>query len=114
MRSVSNCVHPAGAATATQPSSWVSPYLCPWPGGAPVTRVELAVDGQWRDARLAPAGEHRYAWRGWTCTWQATAGEHLLQCRAHAADGSVQPLQPDWNTSGLGNNAVQSVQVTVR
>jgi hypothetical protein len=26
----------------------------------------------------------------------------------------VQPLQPDWNTSGMGNNTVQSVQVTVR
>jgi hypothetical protein len=83
-------------------------------GGVPVTRVEFAVDGQWRDARLAPAGEHRYAWRAWTCTWEATPGEHLLQCRAHAADGSVQPLQPDWNTSGMGNNTVQSVQVTVR
>ena len=83
-------------------------------GGAPVTRVEFAVDGQWRDARLALPGEHRYAWRAWTCTWEAAPGEHLLQCRAHAADGSVQPLQPDWNTSGMGNNTVQSVQVTVR
>lgn len=86
-----------------------------WAGsGVPVTRVELAVDGQWRDAVLAPAGVHRFAWRAWRCPWEATRGEHLLQCRAHAADGSMQPMQPDWNTAGMGNNAVQAVQVTVR
>ena len=86
-----------------------------WAGaGVPVERVEVAVDGEWRDALLAPPGAHRYAWRAWTCPWDATRGEHLLQCRAHAADGSVQPLQPDWNTAGMGNNAVQAVQVTVR
>lgn len=86
-----------------------------WAGsGVPVTRVELAVDGQWRDAVLAPAGVHRFAWRAWRCPWEARRGEHLLQCRAHAADGSMQPMQPDWNTAGMGNNAVQAVQVTVR
>ena len=86
-----------------------------WAGaGVPVTRVEVAVDGEWHDAQLAPAGMHRYAWRAWTCMWDAFQGEHLLQCRAHAADGSVQPMQPEWNTAGMGNNATQSVQVTVR
>ncbi len=85
-----------------------------WAGSVPVTRVEVAVDGVWQDARLAPPDAHRHAWRGWTCTWDALPGERLLQCRAHAADGSVQPLQPEWNTAGMGNNAVQSVQATVR
>jgi len=26
----------------------------------------------------------------------------------------VQPLAPEWNTNGMGNNAVQRVAVTVR
>jgi DMSO/TMAO reductase YedYZ molybdopterin-dependent catalytic subunit len=83
-------------------------------GGVPISRVEVGIDGQWRDALLAPAGVHRFAWRAWRCPWEAIRGEHLLQCRAHAADGSMQPMQPDWNTAGMGNNAVQAVQVTVR
>ena len=62
-----------------------------WSGDGPVERVEVAVDGRWADATLAPpVGE--FAWRGWSFDWDATAGEHELACRATDAAGNVQPL----------------------
>ncbi|HEX4928913.1 MAG TPA: sulfite oxidase, partial [Burkholderiales bacterium] len=85
-----------------------------WSGdGVPVTRVELGVDGEWRPAQLeAPAG--RFAWQRWRASWEATPGEHELACRAADARGAEQPLAPDWNRGGMGNNSVHKIQVTVR
>lgn len=83
-----------------------------WSGEAPVTRVEFAVDGAWRDAQLdAPGAKH--AWRGWRSHWDAAPGEHELACRATDAAGGVQPLEPPWDVTGFGNNAVQRVKVRV-
>lgn len=83
-----------------------------WSGFAPVRRVEIAVDDHWTGAELeAPAAAH--AWRGWHATWQATPGEHVLACRATDEAGSVQPLEPVWDATGFGNNAVQRVHVIV-
>ncbi|MDA7426114.1 molybdopterin-dependent oxidoreductase [Thalassococcus lentus] len=81
-------------------------------GGVPIVRVEFGVDGQWQDAELiAPVGQ--YAWTGWHVDWQASPGEHVLQCRATDAAGHVQPLQPPWDASGFGNNMVHEVGVFV-
>ncbi|HEX9183543.1 MAG TPA: sulfite oxidase [Burkholderiales bacterium] len=83
-----------------------------WSGEAAIARVEFAVDGAWRDARLdASAGEH--AWRGWRADWDAAPGEHELACRATDAAGHVQPLEPPWDVTGFGNNAVQRVAARV-
>ncbi|WP_376766118.1 hypothetical protein [Arthrobacter mobilis] len=83
-----------------------------WSGRAPIQRVQVAVDGVWSEAQLdAPDGE--FAWRGWSFSWQAEAGEHLLMCRAMDGLGQLQPLEPEWNCLGMGNNAVQRVAVTV-
>ncbi|MGD8709798.1 MAG: hypothetical protein PVF40_05360, partial [Ectothiorhodospiraceae bacterium] len=83
-----------------------------WSGSAPITRVEFAVDGNWRKATLkAPVGD--FAWREWAFDWDATAGEHELACRATDAAGNVQPLDAPWNYQGMGNNGVQRVPVTV-
>lgn len=85
-----------------------------WSGaGVPVTRVEFGVDGEWRPAEVAPA-DHRFAWQRWRASWHAASGEHELACRATDAQGAVQPLEPDWNVGGMGNNAVQRVPVTVK
>jgi DMSO/TMAO reductase YedYZ molybdopterin-dependent catalytic subunit len=85
-----------------------------WSGaGVAVTRVELGVDGEWQAADLQPA-EARFAWQCWRASWNAVPGEHELACRATDAQGAVQPLEPDWNVGGMGNNAIQRVQVTVR
>lgn len=84
-----------------------------WCGSAPITRVELGVDGAWWDAELeAPLGP--YAWRRWSCRWEAAPGEHVLACRATAEDGTTQPFDPRWNWQGMGNNQIQTVPVTVR
>jgi DMSO/TMAO reductase YedYZ molybdopterin-dependent catalytic subunit len=85
-----------------------------WCGaGVPIARVEFAVDGKWRDANLGPE-QGTYAWRGWTASWSAEAGQHELACRATGANGDTQPLQLRWDNGGFGNNAVQRVAVTVR
>jgi len=84
-----------------------------WSGRAPVQQVQVAVDGAWADAEL-DAADGEFAWRGWSFHWQATPGEHELMCRAMDALGQVQPLEPEWNYLGMGNNAVQKVAVTVR
>jgi DMSO/TMAO reductase YedYZ molybdopterin-dependent catalytic subunit len=83
-----------------------------WSGSAPITRVEVGVDGDWEEAKLdSPLGQ--FAWRGWTFDWNAEVGEHELSCRATDASGAAQPLEPPWNYQGLGNNLVQTVPVTV-
>jgi DMSO/TMAO reductase YedYZ molybdopterin-dependent catalytic subunit len=84
-----------------------------WSGAAPVTRVAFGVDGQWAAGTLeTPASP--YAWAGWRATWRAAEGAHELSCRATDAAGATQPLEPPWDLSGFGNNAVQRVQVNVR
>jgi len=84
-----------------------------WSGVAPVTRVEVAVDGVWADAELGPS-RGDFAWRGWRFSWEATRGEHELACRATDAAGRVQPLEQEWNVGGYAANKVQRVAVTVR
>jgi DMSO/TMAO reductase YedYZ molybdopterin-dependent catalytic subunit len=83
-----------------------------WSGEGEVTGVEVGVDDVWRGADLeAPVGE--FAWRGWSCRWEAEPGEHVLSCRATDAAGNHQPVEPPWNYQGVGNNLVQTVPVTV-
>jgi DMSO/TMAO reductase YedYZ molybdopterin-dependent catalytic subunit len=84
-----------------------------WSGGGAITKVEVAVDGVWREATLGPV-VGPYAWRRWTCLWDAVPGEHQLQCRATDAAGEVQPIDAPWNLQGMGNNWVQRVDVSVR
>jgi len=83
-----------------------------WSGAAPIARVELGIDGEWRDATLDAPRPH--CWQGWRATWQAMPGEHELACRAADHAGQVQPLEAPWDLSGFGNNGVQRLQVTVR
>jgi DMSO/TMAO reductase YedYZ molybdopterin-dependent catalytic subunit len=84
-----------------------------WSGAAPIVRVELGVDGLWRDA-VVEERQYEHAWQAWHAVWDARAGAHELACRATDARGQRQPLEPPWDLSGFGNNGVQRVQVTVR
>ena len=93
-----------------------------WSGrGVPIAKVELGIDaGQgfsWHSAETR-AGQGSWAWSSWKATWDAAlhapGSEIILACRATDIEGHVQPLEPDWNTSGMGNNAVQRVSVTIR
>jgi hypothetical protein len=77
-----------------------------WSGCAPVTKVEVSVDGglSWAEADLGEAPS-AFAWRPWSYVWDATKpGEYELSVRA--TDGN-------WNREGVQNNAVQRVRVVV-
>jgi len=86
-----------------------------WSGWAPITRVEVSVDGAetWAEAQLgAQLGSH--VWTSWSFDWDAAPGEHELLARATDEAGNVQPVDPPWNHHGLANNALQRVSVTAR
>jgi DMSO/TMAO reductase YedYZ molybdopterin-dependent catalytic subunit len=84
-----------------------------WSGWGPIQRVEVGIDGVWRDAELGePPGSA--AWAPWSLDWGAPAGEHVLSARAHDATGRSQPDAPPWNVGGYANNAIQRIPVTVR
>lgn len=84
-----------------------------WSGAAPIVRVEVSIDGDWRQAKLAePVGD--WAWRAWSLDWDATPGDHVLACRAFDATGDAQPLDQPWNVQGMSNNLVQEVELRVR
>ena len=67
----------------------------------------------WADALLVREFDDHYAWCGWSATWEATPGDHVLCCRATDETGDTQPLEPEWNLGGYENNAVQRVRVHV-
>jgi DMSO/TMAO reductase YedYZ molybdopterin-dependent catalytic subunit len=84
-----------------------------WSGWGPIERVEVSVDGVWRDAELGePPGPA--AWAPWWLEWDAPAGEHELSARAHDTTGRSQPDAAPWNVGGYANNAIQRIPVTVR
>ncbi|HKY25512.1 MAG TPA: sulfite oxidase [Gaiella sp.] len=87
-----------------------------WSGRAPIERVEVSVDGgaTWADAELVRELEGPWAWCGWSFSWSASPGEHVLCCRATDEAGEEQPLEPEWNLGGYENNAVHRVPVLVR
>ncbi|MEQ1611643.1 MAG: sulfite oxidase [Hyphomicrobiaceae bacterium] len=85
-----------------------------WAGdGEAIARVDVAIDGCWHAASLEPAAS-RFAWSGWRCAWTATPGRHEIMCRATTISGETQPLDPPWDSGGLGNNCVHRIAVTVR
>ena len=85
-----------------------------WSGaGRKITKVEFGVDGNWQEANLI-GRIGKYAWTKWEHIWHADVGEHVIQCRATDEIGASQPLDPPWDLSGFGNNAVHSVRVLVQ
>jgi hypothetical protein len=61
-----------------------------WAPDRGISRVEVAVDGVWRDARLSiPISDA--TWVQWVADWDAPLGSHQLQVRATDMTGEVQP-----------------------
>ncbi|MFN2548662.1 MAG: molybdopterin-dependent oxidoreductase [Myxococcales bacterium] len=81
-------------------------------GADGVDQVEVAIDGEWRPARLV-GPILRHAWRRFEAQWTpATAGRYLIACRATDARGAAQPDEPSWNEGGYGANGIQEVAIT--
>ena len=81
-------------------------------GGVPIERVEVLLEGVWRDAELTGQADG-YAWAGWRIEWDAPPGVHELACRATDAQGNTQPLEPPFDMAGFANNAVHRVEIHV-
>ncbi len=81
-----------------------------WAPDRGISRVEVAIDGQWRDAELStPISDA--TWVQWLVAWDATAGDHEIMVRATDGSGEVQeqlpsPPAPDgargWHTIRVG------------
>ena len=80
-----------------------------WAPDRGVSRVEVAIDDVWRDARLSvPISDA--TWVQWVTDWDATPGRHIVRVRATDGKGVVQeerpsPPAPDgargWHTIGV-------------
>jgi hypothetical protein len=90
-----------------------------WSGEAAVTRVRVRIDREaWREAELeagpetgpetAPAAGVVTRWR---CEFPLARGDHDLLVVATDAAGNSQPLAPEWNELGYGNNVAQSIRL---
>ena len=63
-----------------------------WAPDRGVSRVEVAIDGRWREARIAnPISDA--TWVQWRLDWDATPGRHELRVRATDGRGEVQTDQ---------------------
>lgn len=85
-----------------------------WAGEADVVKVEISTDGgtNWNAAKLGSDHAH-YAWRLWSYTWKASAGDHTILSRASDNKGRSQSATPAWNPSGYLYNAYDQVTVHV-
>ena len=63
-----------------------------WAPDRGVSRVEVAIDGVWRDARLSkPISDA--TWVQWVTDWTTTPGQHTIMVRATDGKGVVQEEQ---------------------
>ena len=85
-----------------------------WSGLGAIVRVEISVDGgQTWNAALLREPKDRWLWTRWEIEWKAEPGPYRLCARATDEIGNSQPLLPEWNRLGYGNNAVQIMPVRV-
>lgn len=85
-----------------------------WGGDAPITAVEVSVDGgnTWSPAEHTSPAEyfpeaplspdaHTHAWTVWSWLWKSPpAGDYVVACRARDSNGRVQDLEQDANVRG--------------
>jgi DMSO/TMAO reductase YedYZ molybdopterin-dependent catalytic subunit len=98
-----------GVAAARVPIAGVA-----WAPDRGVSRVEVAIDGEWHDAQLSTPIS-KATWVQWLYTWDAAAsgpGNHVIEVRATDGTGTVQtadrtPPAPD------GARGHQTIQVSV-
>jgi DMSO/TMAO reductase YedYZ molybdopterin-dependent catalytic subunit len=76
---------PSGRVTAgTVPVAGIA-----WAPDRGISRVEVAVDGTWHEARLSsPISDS--TWVQWVYDWPATSGQHVIAVRATDGNGETQ------------------------
>ena len=63
-----------------------------WAPDRGISKVEVAIDGEWREAQLStPISDA--TWVQWVYDWAATAGRHTIQVRATDRSGQTQTEQ---------------------
>ncbi|HYN70707.1 MAG TPA: molybdopterin-dependent oxidoreductase [Candidatus Eisenbacteria bacterium] len=82
-----------------------------WAPDRGIARVEVAVDGEWREARISTPISSA-TWVQWRYDWAAIAGQHTIEVRATDGTGEVQtadhsPPAPD------GARGHHTIRVTV-
>jgi DMSO/TMAO reductase YedYZ molybdopterin-dependent catalytic subunit len=86
-----------------------------WSGFGPVHDVLVSFDhgATWMPAALTPP-RSPFGMTTWQCRWTPRQpGETTIIARATDAAGQAQPLEPDWNELGYGNNSVHQVRIRV-
>jgi hypothetical protein len=84
-----------------------------WAQRRGIAAVEVRIDsGPWRRAALGPDAGIDF-WRQWFLPWDATVGNHTLECRTIDATGAPQSDQrkPPFPN---GSSGVQQLVVIVR
>lgn len=86
-----------------------------WAGSAPVSIVEVSVDGgtTWEAAELSLFADSQWSAVGWKTIIDASPGPLVITARAIDTSGATQPLEPRRNANGYANNVVHRVTVTV-
>jgi len=80
-----------------------------WSGAGRIRRVEVAVDGVWRSATIAPC-RHRFGWVEWTLDWTPPRpGRYTVRARATDSRGARQPDRSIDNTYQYGSNGVRAI-----
>ena len=64
-----------------------------WDQHTGISKVEVGIDGDWREAELAEVTGPD-TWRQWVYRWDATPGRHQVAVRATNADGELQTEEP--------------------
>ena len=64
-----------------------------WAPDRGISKVEVAIDGVWRDARLSTPIS-KATWVQWVTDWAATPGDHQIEVRATDGTGALQVQQP--------------------
>jgi sulfane dehydrogenase subunit SoxC len=79
--------------------------------GCQIDRVEVSDGREWKEAKLTKLGE--YGWVGFECEFDLEMGKYRISSRATDKDNHTQPETNSYNFYGYGNNAIQSIEITI-
>ena len=90
------------------------PRLVGLGAGRSASRSSADGGATWADAELERDAGSPWAWRALVLRRGTRRRATRARAAARRTPRATQPLEPQWNVGGFGNNAVQRVPVTVR